>query len=139
MFFGLLFIVPIIFCICAVCLLKFLPVCINDTSGYRSKFSKYSQEIWDYSQKVSGILFIIAAVLSLLPIIYMGLKVNESFQYGIIAYLVCTSFQCLTAILDSLFTEVIIRIKFKKANLNLNVIEIEIFELNNKIGGNNIC
>jgi uncharacterized membrane protein len=76
--------VGVIYMVTAVITLKFPPKKINDFYGYRTAASKKNQEVWDFSQRYSGIkMFQIGLFLTIISFANIFLKLNEGVALGI--------------------------------------------------------
>ncbi|MBP6557307.1 MAG: SdpI family protein [Flavobacterium sp.] len=78
------FLTGIIFAVTALITLKFPPKKINYLYGYRTRASMKNQQVWDFSQRFSGIkMFQCGLVLVAVSFINLLLDLNEALQVSI--------------------------------------------------------
>lgn len=76
---GMPFFIGFIFCVTGLIMYFFPPKKINHFYGYRTSASMKSQEVWDFSQRISSIKMIQSG---LLLILISGLKLFIPFDIG---------------------------------------------------------
>lgn len=78
------FLVGIIFSVTALITLRFPPKKINYLYGYRTASSMKNQQVWDFSQRYSGIkMFQIGLALVVVSFVNTFLNLKESLQVGL--------------------------------------------------------